>query len=125
MDSLTHCRTAADSICVLVQSEGQSIKHTDQVKNSARAQEYTTSAPTSMKATPAPAPGMISTPKTTADPADASPAPRTVGLALFDQSRLPLVEASANQAVNATHIFSAEDLILGYRVDILYNSKFY
>jgi hypothetical protein len=106
MDSLTHCRTAADSICVLVQSEGQSIKHTDQVKNSARAQEYTTSAPTSMKATPA-------------------PAPRTVGLALFDQSRLPLVEASANQAVNATHIFSAEDLILGYRVDILYNSKFY
>jgi len=104
-------------------AEGQSLKHTDQSNNASRSAEYTTSAPTSMKPVPAALPGMSSTPSATASPTDAPPAPRTVGIAMFDQSRLTQVEQSANQSLASPTVFFAEDLILGYRVDILYKSK--
>ncbi len=115
-------------------ADGQAIKLTDQANNSERADEFQSSAPTSMRQAPAlPADsGMSSTPAAPS-PTAALPAPRTVGLALFDQDRLIQVEDSAarypDAADGSTPLpptdFYAEDLILGYRVDVLYKSKFY
>jgi hypothetical protein len=116
-------------------ADSQALKLTDQTNNAARSTEYSTSAPTAMNAgdqrsrTPG---AVLSTPSSRANPTTASPAPRTVGLALFDQDRLAALEQGASQVADtgngATPLpasdFFADDLVLGYRVDVLYKQKF-
>ena len=118
-------------------ADGQAVKRTDQVNNAARSAEYTTSAPTAMRphATPSPSPGAaVSTPSARTNPVTVSPAPRTVGLALFDRDRLAKLEqAIANlpptnpddPPPSPQDDFFADDLIVGYRVDVLYKQRFF
>jgi hypothetical protein len=111
-------------------ADGHGLKLTDQSNNSARADEYYSNAPTSMNQAPA-RNGMAATPPPSAAPTGPPPTPRTMGLALFDQGRLTALEKSAQKYVDSngapqvpTDLY-AEDLILGYRVDVWYNGKFY
>ena len=121
-------------------ADNQTLKATDQVNNADRGEEYKTSAPTSITeiatvgSTTSAAGMAVITPPATANPSTASAAPQTIGLALFDQDRLIKMEhglANVPPTVNdqtspspPSELF-AEDLVLGYRVDILYQGKFY
>jgi len=113
-------------------ADGQSLKRTDQVNNAARSTEYGTSAPTSMSPDPSPPAGSgVATPRRSVNPVTAPPAPRTVGLALFDRDRLANLEEtvgtvpSQDDPPKTDWDFFNEDLILGYRVDILYKQRFF
>jgi hypothetical protein len=111
-------------------ADGQALKKTDQVNNDARSAEYATSAPTSMRpdSPPPPTGSNVSTPRSAVNPITAAPAPRTVGLALFDQDRLSKLEEGVSKIPPSDQPewdFFADDLILGYRVDILYKLKFF
>jgi hypothetical protein len=116
-------------------ADSQALKLTDQSNNASRGTEYSTSAPTAINVLSMQANGagaILSTPQAVANPSTASPAPRTVGLALFDQDRLQALEQSAAQTPETTGSttpvpssdFFADDLILGYRVDVLYKQQF-
>jgi hypothetical protein len=116
-------------------ADGQSLKYTDQANNTTRAQEYQTSAPTAMNPNDSQSStNLTQTPAATANPVGPPPAPRTVGLALFDQTRLTQLEQTVGQTSTPTDpdttpappaAFNAEDLILGYRVDVFYSQHFY
>ncbi|HLJ29462.1 MAG TPA: hypothetical protein VKY85_22325 [Candidatus Angelobacter sp.] len=117
-------------------ADGQGLKLTDQINNARRGKEYTSSAVTAINPLvpqSPPAASMVMTPQATANPALPPPAPRTVGLALFDQGRLDQLEQSARKVPPTPEggtpappkDFFAEDVILGYRVDVFYNQKFY
>jgi hypothetical protein len=71
------------------------------------------------------------TPASSANPTDAPPAPRTVGISLFHEDRLPTLETTVNNTPpaspskgtvqtprNPTDPLCAEDLMLGIRVDV-------
>jgi hypothetical protein len=116
-------------------ADSQALKLTDQFNNAARGTQYSTSAPTALNS-PSPysqTPGKpVPTPSANANPSTAPPAPRTVGLALFDRDRLAGLEQQAANIPDGdspptapAKDFFAEDLILGYRVDVLYKQKFY
>ena len=122
-------------------ADGQALKLTDQYNNASRATEYATSAPTAMNAPdaqPQPVGEIASTPRSAPNPSTAAPSPRTVGLALFDHDRMANAEQIAggvadNGAGNSPTPpapvpptdFYAEDLVLGYRVDVLYRQRFF
>jgi hypothetical protein len=116
-------------------ADSQALKLTDQSNNAARSTEYSSSASTAMNVSdqqPQAAGAMLSTPSSRANPTTASPAPRTVGLALFDQDRLKDLEKTASQTAETPDgtapvpaaDFFADDLVLGYRVDVLYKQNF-
>ncbi len=113
-------------------ADGQALKKTDQVNNDARSTEYSTSAPTSMRSGSAAPPtgANVLTPRSAVNPIAAEPTPRTVGLALFDQDRLSKLEEGISQippdqTQKTEWDFFAEDLVLGYRVDVFYKVKFF
>ena len=113
-------------------ADGQALSKTNQSTNESRSQEYKSSAPTSMRSdsSSSPSGSNVPTPVSTVNPVSSPPAPRTVGLALFDQDRLSKVEEGISQipadgGQAAEWDFFAEDLILGYRVDVLYKLKFF
>lgn len=117
-------------------ADGSSLKFTDQANNAARASEYSSSAPTSMSTLPASTAfdsGSVSpTPAFSAHPTTATPAARTVGVALFHQDRLgkleniiqktPSVTASGGAPADPGPLH-AEDLMLGIRVDIQHGTR--
>jgi hypothetical protein len=115
--------------------DGTALKLTDQINNTARSTEYGSSAPTSMKKrTPYQAGATDTstlTPAAVPDPTDAPPSSRTVGISLLARSRLIHLEgvvARAPEPANAGSSptsFFADDLILGYRVDVEYKNTWF
>jgi hypothetical protein len=121
-------------------ADGSALKFSDQANNAARASEYTSSAPTAMTILPASAgfraknQSVVPTPASTANPTDAPPAPRTVGISLFHQDKLATLAEIVKNAPPApsdntpatppppTSLW-AEDLMLGIRVDIQRNKR--
>lgn len=116
-------------------ADGTALKQTDQINNTARAGEYASSAPTSMKKKapyqPGPSDPGEDTPSAVPNPTDAPPSPRTVGIALFASSRLGHLEGVVARApapataATTSQSFYADDLVLGYRVDVLYKNTWY
>jgi hypothetical protein len=118
-------------------ADGTALKFIEQAGNAARSSEYGSAAPTSLSIQTGANrfrdpkhPGIVPTPASTANPVDAPPAARTVGLALFHEGRLSTLEGIASN--NATTIdadnappltLCAEDVMLGFRVDIKYNNR--
>lgn len=123
-------------------ADGSALKFADQAQNAARATEYNSSAPTSMTSVLAADTFrndrdlVQPTPVSSANPIDAPPAARTVGISLFHEDRLTTLEtivqntppaASAagtpETPKNPTAPLRAEDLMLGIRVDIKDGSR--
>ena len=122
-------------------ADGSSLKFSDQANNAARAAEYSSSAPTAMTILPASKrfrgadQPIVPTPASTANPTDAPPAPRTVGLSLVHQDKLATLAAVVNNTPPSSSIgnpatppppnkpLCAEDLMLGLRVDIQRNGR--
>ena len=115
-------------------ADGQALKSIDQTNNKARSSEYQSSAPSTAMNAPSPtirpANSWGSTPPASTNPSGAPPAPRTVGLALFDKDRLIQLEKAAQATPPPGGMNSvpkelfAEDITLGYRVDVLYKGRF-
>jgi hypothetical protein len=117
-------------------ADGQALKLTDQNNNTSRGSEFTTSAPTAMSSPstqPSVSGGVGQGPHATANPSTNSPAPRTVGLALFDNDRLIHLEKNVGKEdppapgtpPSPRSDLYAEDLTVGYRVDVAYKGRFY
>jgi hypothetical protein len=112
-------------------ADGGALKLTDQTNSQARSKEYDSSAPTSMNQ-PQPyvaqssSDPSVRTPTGVPDPTSAPPSSRTVGIALFHSGRLDHLESVIAKTTDVTmtpQIFYADDLVLGYRVDVLYKGK--
>lgn len=116
-------------------ADGTVLKFVDQSGNAARSSEYSSAAPTSLSIPRAsvrfrgPRYPVVPTPPSTANPVDAPPSARTVGVALFHEGRLASLESTAG---NGSTIDSgstppptlyAEDIMLGLRVDIKHNNR--
>jgi hypothetical protein len=119
-------------------ADGSALKFIDQAQNSARSTEYSSAAPTAMTTVLAANNFRINndnliqpTPASSANPTDAPPAARTVGISLFHEDRLPSLETTVKNTPPAspskgtpqtpktpTDPLCAEDLMLGIRVDV-------
>jgi hypothetical protein len=120
-------------------ADGTSLKVTDQVNNSARAIEYTSSAPTSLNPPPdLPTGGdsSVRTPASSANPTQDLPSDRTIGISLFQDRRLQQLEGVIKKTSGAVSRgtptpppvpvrLHASDLMLGVRVDVKYNNRWY
>jgi hypothetical protein len=120
-------------------TDGSSQKLSQQVTAASRAVEYSSKAPTSanlrttISADPPAENAQVTTPTTTAQPLTAVPAARTVGLSLHQRNRTKNLQDALKRnpppekgkAPSPPSLLFAEDLILGYRVDVQYKSKWY
>jgi len=100
-------------------ADGASLKFFDQATNLARSGEFAT--PT---VTPPPA-GFVPTPAPSADPGTALPAPRTLGVSLLHTARIDHTQNAVDRpegeygsGADARVILHAEDVMLGFRVDV-------
>jgi hypothetical protein len=105
-------------------ADGASLKFLDQATNLARSGEFAT--PT---VTPPPA-GFVPTPAPSADSGTALPAPRTLGVSLLHTARIDHTQNAVDRpegeygsGADARVILYAEDVMLGFRVDVKRNSK--
>ena len=115
-------------------ADGTALKLIEQSGNAGRSSEYSSAAPTSLSLPKAserfrgPQYPIMPTPAATANPVDAPPSARTVGVALLHGGRLSSLESSIGSRSSidsggAPPVLYAEDVMLGLRVDIKHNSR--
>ncbi len=123
----SRCLDLSDDSFVIVteDTDGSSHKLTQQSASRARGKEYTTSAPTGLRVLDGRDHGngkMSGGASTSSTAVQSLPSMRTCGVALYHQDRVNTVQKSIARAVDTLgqvdNPFCAEDLTLGYRIDI-------